>query len=281
MLFNAIRSELFRLRHNTTAMFWGLFFMPIVGFVAGIFWRNYLGGRSNAARMATPDGQPLEQVVILGDRLAEKTATLAEPGMMAFFLLVSAAISASDFRWETWRLVRPRNSRENLIYGKAIAIALLAFVPMTGLLVAEALGQIVSALVDRHELRLGFEPGLAGAGVVMFLIAWLRICQFALVSLLAALITRSMSAAIMVPVALGIGSYVLQKVAIFMGWRPTDWLTLLAFPAQAHDTIQAALLGARTDGNVLLLCVAGLLFWIALPVAASVWLFQQQDLAKE
>lgn len=282
MLVDAIRSELVRFWHNGSAVFWGLFFVPISSLIIGVFWRYFLGNMAENARGNLPT-QILEGAarLNLGDRITEKAALLAEPGLMAFFLLAAASVFATDYRWESWRLIRVRNSRENLILGKAITIALLALVPLFCLLLAEGFGQLVSATLDKQKIVLGFEVGQFGSTLLMIVIAWVRVCQFTFIALATAVLTRSIAATILVPIAFAAGTFLLQRLTGVIGWAPHDWMSLLSFPAVSHELIQATLLGARTTPSVLLTAFVGLLLWTAIPLAISLIVFPRQDLSKE
>ena len=281
MLFDAIRAELWRFFHNTSAVFWGLFFIPLSSLVVGIFWRTYLDSKIMSVRDNLPAGLLAPPSVNIGDKITEKAAILAEPGLMVFFIIAAAAIFATDYRWETWRLVRARNSRENLIIGKILAVGALALITMLSLLLAEAVGYIVSAFIEQNQIIIGFKVDQFGATLMMILIAWVRIVQFAMLSLAVALLTRSLAAAIIVPIALGFGAFMLQKMSGYFGWHPTDWSTMLAFPPAAYDQIQSALLGAEIGKPILVRAATGLLVWLAMPIAFALWFFPQQDLSKE
>lgn len=282
MLLDAVRSELLRFWHNGNAVFWGLFFVPIASLITGIFWRFYLGNVTQSVRDTLP-----AQILLgaartnLGDKLTEKAAMLAEPGLMAFFLLAGASVFATDYRWESWRLIRVRNSRENLILGKAITVALLALIPMLCLLFAEGFGQLVTATLDKQKIIMGFEAGQFGSTLLMIIIAWLRVCQFTFIALATAVITRSIAATIIVPIAFAAGTYLLQRMTGVFGWEPYDWMTLISFPASGHELVQSALLGARVDPSALLTGFVGLLLWTALPVVIALWVFPRQDLSRE
>lgn len=282
MLVDAIRSELVRFWHNGNAVFWGLFFVPVSSLLIGIFWRFYLENTMKAASESLP-AQLLQRASVtnLGDRLTEKASILAEPGLMAFFLLAAASVFATDYRWESWRLIRVRNSRENLIIGKAVTIALLALVPVLGLLLAEGFGQLVSATLDKQKIVLGFEAGQVATTLLMIVVAWIRVCQFAFIALAVAVFTRSIAATIIVPIAFAAGTFLLQRMTGNFGWQPQDLNTLISFPAVAHELIQSALLGARIDGLVIIKALSSLLLWLAAPVALAVWWFSRQDLSKE
>lgn len=282
MLLDAVRGELYRFWHYATAVFWGLIFIPAIAFVTGVFWRAFLGGRVASVRDSLPPELiAASNTVDIGVKLMEKAAQLAEPGLMVFFLVAAAAIFATDYRWETWRLIRPRNSRENLILGKCLAVAALALVPMLGLLLAEGLGQLATAALDRSAIGFGIDIGHVGLTFMMVLVSWLRICQFTVLALLTAVITRSVAATIIVPIAIAVGTFMVQRMSGYFGWEATDWSSLLSFPGVGYEVIQSALMGAEISNAIVVRAVTGLVLWLAVPTALAVWLFQRQDLSKE
>lgn len=282
MLIDAIRAELWRFWHNGTAIFWGLFFIPLSGFVVGVFWRHYLGGKIVQAREAlVPGFDAAPKVMVLGDKLVDKTASLADPGLIAFFLIAAAALFASDYRWETWRLIRPRNSRQNQILGKALAMAAVALVPLLCVLLGEAMGQIINATLDRTRIAIGFKGDHFIASLGLIGLAWWRVCQFALLALATAVVTRSMAASLLVPLAIGVGLFMLQRMTGFFGWTPTDWSTLLAFPAVGFEHLQSAIMGAKVQGLVVVKSLLGIVLWTAAPLALTLYVFDNQDLSKE
>lgn len=282
MLFDAVRSELVRFWHNGNAVFWGLFFVPISSLLVGIFWRFFLNNATEAARDGLPDRITSAATFNnIGDKLTEKAAILAEPGLMAFFLLAAASVFATDYRWESWRLILARNSRENLILGKLITVALLALVPILCLLLAEGFGQLVTATLEKQKIVIGFQLEQFATTLLMIIIGWARVCQFAFIGLVVAVATRSIAATILVPIAFAAGTFFLQRMTGLFGWQPYDWATLLSFPAAGHEVIQSAMLGARTEALVVIKSFLGLMLWLAAPVALALVMFPRQDLSKE
>lgn len=282
MLIDAIRGELFRFWHNSTAVFWGLIFIPLSGLVTGIFWRAFLDDQLGKVRDNLPEALSIGPTTLnLSNKLLEKAATLADPTLMAFFLVAAATIFATDYRWETWRLIRPRNSRHNLLLGKVITVALLAAGLAVAVIALEALGQIVSALIEGTRIELGFDIKAAGTGLVMMMVGWIRLCQFALLALIAAVVTRSLAASIIVPIVIAAGAFMLYRMSGIMGWQSSDWSTLLTFPGVGYDTLQAGLMGARAESPIVLRAITGIALWVSVPLGVALWLFDQQDLPKE
>jgi ABC-2 type transport system permease protein len=57
-----------------------------------------------------------------------------------FLMIGAAAILAGDYRWETWRLLTPRNTRQNLLLAKLVVVGEAIFwsLALTALLSAVA-----------------------------------------------------------------------------------------------------------------------------------------------
>lgn len=282
MLVDAIRAELFRFSRNTTAWIWGLLVVPLGAALTGILTRQFLQNALTKAANDLPSNLGLPKSPMnLADVITDQTAQLAGANLLAFFLFAAAVIAASDYRWESWRLIRPRNSRRNLILGKAIAIAIIALIPLGLYLLCESIGRIISASLDNRPIVIGFDMKQAMATVVMFVVAWLRTIQLAGLALLAGIATRSVFGGYIIPVAFAAGSFIVLGMLSGFGWEPDQWRTLLLFPARAHDALQSALAGGPVTSAAVVKAIIGLAIWVAVPPALAVWLFERQDLSKE
>lgn len=282
MLADAVRGELFRFSRHTTAWIWALLVIPFGSALTGILTRQFLHSTMTKATQDLPDKLGLPKSPLnIGDVITEQTAQLAGINLLAFFLIGAAVIAASDYRWESWRLIRPRNSRRELVLGKAAAIALLALVPLGLFLVCETLGRIISASLENRPLALGFDASQTAATVGMFVVAWLRTLQVAGLALVAGLATRSVFGGYVAPIAFSVGTFLVAGILTGLGWGGDEWRTLLLFPATAHDTLQSALAGGQVAGATVVKAIIGLALWLVLPVVAAVWIFEQQDLSKE
>lgn len=282
MLLDAVRSELLRFSRNTTTWIWALLVIPLGTAIVGIFTRQFLQTALTKAARDLPANLGLPKSALnLGDIITDQTAQLAGINLLAFFLIAAAVITASDYRWESWRLIRPRNSRRNLILGKALAIAIIALIPLGLYLLCETLGRIISASLENRPIVLGFEPEQFGATVLMFGVAWLRALQVSGLALLAGVATRSIFSGYLVPIAFSVGTFMVAGMLSGFGWGPDQWRTLLLFPAKAHDTLQAALAGGPVSSATTVKAMIGLALWLVAPPALAVWLFERQDLSKE
>ncbi|MEG1453378.1 hypothetical protein [Brevundimonas sp.] len=283
MPFDALRAELWRFSRNTQVWFWALLVIPIGTAIVGVFFRQFLYGQLQNAQADLPArmNQIATAPLNIGAVVADQTSTLAGINLLALFLIGAATIAASDYRWETWRLIRPRDSRTNLVLGKALAIAVIAVIPLLLFLLCELVGQIISATLDNRSITLGYDGTMAMASLAMFATSWLRAVQVGLLALVAAIATRSLFGGFVIAIAFGLGTFMIQRMLLGLGWQSEEWRVLLAFPAAAYETLQTFLAHGPVTGQTAFRAAIGLLSWIIVPVGLSVWLFQRQDLSKE
>ena len=115
MLADAIAAERYRLLRDRSSLFWGFLFVPAVSLALGLLTDLFVRARF---RGPIPGG-----TTDLAARLLKTLDGGASPFVALFLLIGAAAIVAGDYRWETWRLLTPRNSRANLLAAKLIVFA--------------------------------------------------------------------------------------------------------------------------------------------------------------
>ena len=124
MLADAIAAERFRLWRNRISLFWGFAFAPLVAMLFSMAIDMF----TRVILHRTIPGETTD----LANRAMGAVAGASGPITALFLLIGAAAIFAGDYRWETWRLVTPRNSRVSLlaasliVFGEAAAWSLLA-----------------------------------------------------------------------------------------------------------------------------------------------------------
>jgi ABC-2 type transport system permease protein len=290
MLVDAIRAEGFRLSKNRTALFWSLAFVPILSVAIGALTSFVLKG--SETRILGDEKMPEELKAALGggtldmaDALVTAAGNLANPLVLLFVLIGAATLYAGDYRWETWRLITARNSRANLLLAKLAVVALLALSAMGFMLVASVIENLVKAAVFERSLTFSLTGEMAGQFLGFATLSWLRILQFAIMGMLAAVVTRSLLAALFVPLVFGIAQFFSPQMLGPMGVMPDAWLSVLVNPGAATDAIQAAIAGgvraaALTDG-LLLKAWVSLTLWTLVPLAGALAWFRRQDLSKE
>lgn len=290
MLVDAIRAEGFRLSKNRTALFWSLAFVPIISVVIGALTSFVLKG--SETKILGDEKMPEELKAALGggtldmaDALVSAAGNLANPLVLLFVLIGAATLYAGDYRWETWRLITARNSRVNLLLAKLAVVAVLALAAMGFMLVASVIENLIKAAVFERSLTFSLTGEMAGQFLGFAGLSWLRILQFAMMGMLAAVVTRSLLAALFVPLVFGIAQFFSPQMLGPMGLMPDAWLSVLVNPGAATDAIQAAIAGgvraAALPDGLLPKAWVSLTLWTLIPLAGAVVWFRRQDLSKE
>lgn len=291
MLVDAFRAEGFRLSKNRTALFWSVLFVPVITVAIGTATQFVL--KANMSRLMADSEAPseLRQMMVSGGELdmvqavAEAAGNLANPMVLLFVLIGAATLYAGDYRWETWRLISPRNTRPNLLLGKLGVIGVLSLVAMLFMLVAAVMENAIRAAIFDRDLVFGFTGEAFGQFAGRFALSWLRILQFTMMGLLAATVTRSLLAALFVPLVVGVAQFFSPQMLTPMGVMPDAWLAMLVNPGAAVEAIGAAIAGgeraARLPDGVILKAWISLALWTLLPLAGALAWFRRQDLSKE
>ena len=290
MLVDAIRAEGFRLSKNRTALFWSLAFVPILSVAIGALTSFVLKG--SETRILGDEKMPEELKAALGggtldmaDALVTAAGNLANPLVLLFVLIGAATLYAGDYRWETWRLITARNSRINLLLAKLAVVAVLALTAMGFMLVASLIENLIKAAVFERSLTFALTGEIAGQFLGFAALSGLRILQFAMMGMLAAVVTRSLLAALFVPLVFGIAQFFSPQMLGPMGVMPDAWLSVLVNPGAATDAIQAAIAGgvraAALPDGLLLKAWVSLTLWTLVPLAGALAWFRRQDLSKE
>lgn len=290
MLVDAIRAEGFRLSRNRTALFWSLVFVPMVMLVIGAVTNFVLKG--SETKILGDEKMPPELkealargTLDLADALVTAAGNFANPLLLLFVLIGAATIYAGDYRWETWRLISARNSRPNLLLAKLAVVAMLALAAMAFMLIASLAENLIKAAVFERTLTFG----MTGEKALQFLgftgLSWLRILQFTMMGMLSAVLTRSLLAALFVPLVFGVAQFFTPQMLAPMGVMPDAWLSVLVNPGAATDVVQAVIKGgveaaALPDGLVLKAWTS-IALWTFIPLAGALAWFRRQDLSKE
>jgi ABC-2 type transport system permease protein len=106
-----------------------------------------------------------------------------------------------------------------------------------------------------------------------------------MMGMLAAVVTRSLLAALFVPLVFGIAQFFSPQMLGPMGVMPDAWLSVLVNPGAATDAIQAAIAGgvraAALPDGLLPKAWVSLTLWTVVPLAGALAWFRRQDLSKE
>lgn len=293
LLLDAWRAEVFRLSKNRMLLFWSVVFVPVIGLIVSTGGHLFMS--ANREKLLQPrDGQPLppevaaalsEGAVRFGDALVKTAADAGNPLVLLFVLIGAATIYASDYRWETWRLISARNARSNLILGKVGAVKVLALAAVTLFIVSGLIETGLETLI--YGRRLDWAVTLADlARLLAFMgLSLIGVVQFTLMALVTAVVSRSLLASLFTPMIVAVGQFFSLNVLRPFGVGPDDWAHLLVNPGAGFSALQAQITGGAAadllaDGLVLK-AVVSIALWLIWPLAAALALFQRQDLSKE
>lgn len=271
MLVDALKAESFRLRCDRAAVFWGFLFPGVFIFALTLL--------ITAVGLMVRESSPPKPMSIALE--AVQGLYWANAFLIQLFVLIGvSAMFAGDYRWETWRLQTPRNSRGNLILAKLMVYAAAAGFVLLMLLTASVLGAMVRAILI-HQPLAPFGEGVLGLQFLRALAAgWLELMVVGSASALIAILTRSNMAAILLPVlATGAQAFALGILNIHPGTAEPDIIFLCPnLAAQVLRGDGEAMGGAGGDAWWAL---AALTVWAAVMAGGAILLFRRQELARE
>lgn len=286
MLADAIRSESYRFGKNRMGVFWSLIFVPIAALViaVGMMVFTKVNGGEITVGDETVSTLPSGELNLVASTVGA-AADLANPLIMAFLLIGAATVYAGDYRWETWRLITARNARPNLVLGKVATVIVTALLAIVGWLLFSLVADLIQAVMFERPLTASLTGEQTGQFFGLTGLAWLRLIQFTMLALLAAAVTRSLLAALFVPLVVTIGQFFLMQAMGIVGLTPQDWLAQLLIPGMGYDMIKASLQGgpaaAIVPDNGVSMGLVSLGLWTLVPPAIAIVWFQRQDLSKE
>jgi len=282
MLADAFAAEAARFLRQRSTLIWGFCVVPL-GMLAwnlGLDTYVYLhaGGQMSAmsalARMAMriDTGQQIVNALQRADTAFFKI----------FFAVGAAGLFGNEYRWETWRLLTPRNSRINLLLAKFGVYAMACAASLLGLALAALAGAIWNAMLNGAPLT--FTPGFAGPILGMFAISWIALMVQGAFVAAVAVMTRATTGALLAGVIFAFAQGVFSTVL-------SPWESPLRYFALVPELPAEVLRGLLTGQNIppgmtadperLPLAMAVLLGWILLLSGAALVRFQRQDLPRE
>jgi ABC-2 type transport system permease protein len=275
MLADAIAAERFRLLRDRSALFWGFCFAPLVGFLLSVggdlFLRNVIK-------------KPMPGVTVgLVDQVIKALSGGASTFGALFLMIGAAAVLASDYRWETWRLLTPRNTRQNLLLAKLVVVGEAVFWSLLLTAVLSTFAALVGSLIGGRSLAFSmFDRNLFDV-VGVLAITWLEVMTLAALAACVGVLSRSTMGVVIACLGVRFVQTVLASSLRLMEQGQPSW-KLLILPAFDADLLRATLLdpsqlGAASGSAGAALAV--LAAWVAVLAAAAVFLFRRQDLTKE
>lgn len=272
MLLDALKAERFRLWRDRGAVIWGFAFPGVGVFAVGLIATLFV---KFVAKAKIPGA------VNLGTDIVGALSGAGSPITQIFFLIGAAAIFGTDYRWETWRLQTPRNSRLNLILAKFAIYALATALALIGMGLGGVLAAVLRTVIETSPLEavnwtIFFPAFLRG-----FMAAWLELMVVGAIAALIAVVSRTNVAAIIVTLLLAFAQAIIMGQMRFDPQHPPlDALAL--FPALSAQVLRGAPVGpGGVTAQGAELGALMLLVWILVLGGLTVALFRRQELTRE
>ncbi|PIB92950.1 ABC transporter permease [Caulobacter sp. FWC2] len=275
MLADAIAAERFRLLRDRSALFWGFCFAPIVGFLLSIGGDLFL-------HYVVKKPMPGLGIGLL-DQMIKALASGASTFGAVFLMIGAAAILAGDYRWETWRLLTPRNTRQNLLLAKLVVVGEAVFWSLALTAVLSAAAAVIGAGINGKALAVTmFDRNLFDVLGVLA-ITWLEAMTLAALAACIGVLSRSSMGVVIACLGVRFVQTVLASSLRMMEQGQSSW-KLLAIPVYDADLLRATLLEPTMVGQTTSsagAALAMLAVWAAVLTTGAVLLFRRQDLTKE
>jgi ABC-2 type transport system permease protein len=282
MLADALAAELYKFLRQRSTLLWGFCAVPLGLLAWNIGLDTYL--KLHASGPMTPMSM-LAHIAMRVD-LGQQFVSTLERGDQAFFKIFfavgAAGLFGNEYRWETWRLLCPRNSRFNLLSAKFIVYALACAASLAAMVMAAVIGAFYNAVLNSAplDLRLDFITTALG----MFAISWTGLLVLGAFVALVAVATRNTTGALLAGVVFAFAQGLFSS--ILSPWEaPLRYFALV--PELPAQVLRGLLIGQPIAPGVfpgperLLPAVAVLAGWIALLAGAALLRFQRQDLPRE
>ena len=279
MLADAISAENLRLTRNRSTLFWGFLFIPILALVAEIIGQLFMRQEMPAQLRLLPVDMADQLVSAFGEAGGVLTILLS--------LIGAAVLFAGDYRWETWRLISPRASRTHLFAAKAVVFSAWALLTIILIGLFDAGVGWVGALVGGNRIEFGLGMGeFVRQILAVTFVSWIQLLFAGGLAALAATATRSMLAAIMIPIGVMIGQAALQA-RYPIADAAAEWWKILLIPGNAFEYARIFLAGVETLPGQTIETVAGvsglagIALWLLVGIGGGLAVFLKQDLSKE
>lgn len=272
MLGDAITAEAFRIRRNGGVLFWGFIAVPL-----GVLLFNLLLDSWMRLHLRLPLTLDMGRQIVGGVGLTQSAF------FQVFYAAAAASLFAADYRWETWRLITPRNSRANLIAARFIVFGAAAAASLVLLGAAALIQCLYAAAIGGAALTAPQEPFLVPL-LGSFLTGWCELMVLAGIVAVIAIVFRAAMGALMTAMVFSFGQWI--AMAVIHPWQATaGWYVALprlsAYVLRAWVTGQELAPGIAAHGVQALTAALSLAGWMAVLAALAVGLFQRQELARE
>lgn len=286
MLNDAIASEGFKLGRNRWVAFWGVGFAALGSLIAGLYQLTQIMAKVPAElRRTVPQDV---SAAMLQRAWGTTPETLSWFVAMVLLMFTAAVVFGGDYRWETWRLVGPRNSRLNTFLGKVV-VMLLAILAATGLLLTIGIAMaLITAVLNGSEIAwtFGAKPNYWLVFVSMFGVSVLHLLFVTSIVALATTVTRSMTAGLLIGLVIVVVQLGLQLGMAQQQGMP-GFTQLIVVPGLAADVVRQHVGSVLINGQQIVpeslaqQAILAVLLWITAGFGGAAAVFLRQDLAKE
>lgn len=270
MLADAIAAETIKFTRQRGGLFWGFCAVPLAVLVFNLVLDTWMAGRG------LPVGLDLGRQVMQGLELGGNSL------FQIFFIAGAVAIFTGEYRFETWRLLTPRNSRANLLAAKFIVYAMLTALSLVAVGAVGALHTLYAAILGAALILPDSDFLFKAPGV--FLASWAELLVLGFIAALFATITRAMIGPLIATICF---AFAQQVAMLIVGPASAKLHWFAVFPGMSTWYVRAWFQQAEiapgifTQTALAALCVLFVAGWIALLAAITLLLFQRQDLTRE
>ena len=271
MLADAVAAEAYKFLRQRGGLFWGFCAVPLGMLVFHLAMDTWMQGRVRFA-----------DAIDIGRQILQGLNGGGSAFFQIFFIAGAVAIFSGEYRFETWRLLTPRNSRFNLLSAKIIVYAAASGASLLALGLAYGLHGLYAGMLGGGLTWPAASFPLVALGI--FLVNWAQLLVLGLFAALIAVASRAMIGPLIATIAFSFAQ--LFSMILFPPWDGRLEL-LAAFPGRAAYHLRALLTGdeigpdLHADPALTLPAAFFLLGWIILLAAATLVRFQRQDLSRE
>ncbi len=260
-----LSSEMLKLSRQPAVLFWGFLAVPLAALGLKLVIEGLL-----VVRMGWQGGGDIDLFLSAAKSLSLSGNSLGQ----LLFAIGIASVFFLDYRFATWRLLVPTQARGKLFAAKVlICLIWLALGLVLAALGNAVINLLLSVLKGQGPAGLVFSGSSFVTFVAAFCGALLELTVLTALVATLVVIFRSMIAAVMPALLLGIGSTVLQ---LYLG-ADADRLPLPSYAAQwMRDWILAG--GSPMAGVAGLGVLAG---WAFILFALGLFIFSRQQMATE
>ncbi|WP_299006325.1 ABC transporter permease subunit [uncultured Caulobacter sp.] len=275
MLADAIAAERFRLLRDRSTLFWGFCFAPLIGFLLSVGGDLFL-------RFVIKKPMPGLAIGLI-DQVVKTLSNGASTFGALFLMIGAAAVLAGDYRWGTWRLLAPRNTRQNLLLAKLTVVGEAVFWSLLLSAALSAFAALIGSAINGKTVAVSLLDRNPFDIVGVLAITWLEAMTLAALAACVGVLSRSTLGVVIACLGVRFVQTILAGALRAMEQGPPSW-KLLSIPVFDADLLRAALLAPDQLGDAggsAGAALAALIVWTAALTAAAAWLFRRQDLTKE